>query len=84
MAEINQIIEPDSFVHIEEDVKVQNQSNLTIRATESVNKPKRDEGFMIEKMTVLQYTHESLSLWLYNPNTVPITVGYNPAVTITA
>lgn len=81
MSKTNEIIEPNAFVEITEDVAVQNQSNLTIRASESATQPKADEGLMIAPLKVLKYMHETESLWLYNPNTVPITVGYNPSIT---
>lgn len=81
MSKRNEIIKPNAFVEIAEDVLVQNQSNLTIRSCESVGEPKPNSGLMIEPLLTLKYVHESESLWLYNPNPVPITVGYSPAIT---
>ncbi len=80
MSKKTEIIEPNGYVEIEVDVYVQNQSNLPVRACETIAKPRTDEGFVIEPLKVLKFVHESKKLWLHNPNTSPITVGYNPEI----
>lgn len=73
----SELIPADSFVEITEDVAVQNQSPAPIHFCECATQPKKRTGLMIEPYKVLKYTQAEESLWLYNPNTVSVTVGYS-------
>ena len=81
MSKRNEVLEPNSFVEIRENVSVQNQSQQSLQYYENNVNLGGNVGFLLKSFKTFKYTHEGSSLWLHNSTNSTIVVGYSPSIT---